>query len=156
MAKLNPFDLYDVASQLSEEELMIKESVARFVDERAMPLIARHFDEATFPAELVPEFAAMGLLGSSLDGYGCAGLNSVSYGLICQELERCDSGLRSFVSVQSSLCMYPIHTYGSEEQKQRWLPGMAAGEIIGCFLMIQAVAFVGALVCGKAADRWLG
>ncbi|MCW8873035.1 MAG: acyl-CoA dehydrogenase family protein [Xanthomonadales bacterium] len=133
MAKLNPFDLYDVASLLSEEELMIKDSVARFVDERAMPLIARHFDEAKFPAELVPEIAAMGLLGSSLEGYGCAGLNSVSYGLICQELERCDSGLRSFVSVQSSLCMYPIHAYGSEEQKQRWLPGMASGEIIGCF-----------------------
>ena len=133
MARLNPFDLYDVASLLSEEELMIRESVARFVDERAMPLIARHFDEAKFPAELVPEIAAMGLLGSSLEGYGCAGLNSVSYGLICQELERCDSGLRSFVSVQSSLCMYPIYAYGSEEQKQRWLPGMAAGEIIGCF-----------------------
>jgi glutaryl-CoA dehydrogenase len=133
MAKLNPFDLYDVASLLSEEERMIRESVARFVDERAMPLIARHFDEAKFPAELVPEIAAMGLLGSSLEGYGCAGLNSVSYGLICQELERCDSGLRSFVSVQSSLCMYPIYAYGSEEQKQRWLPGMAAGEIIGCF-----------------------
>ena len=133
MAKLNPFDLYDVASLLSEEELMIKESVARFVDERAMPLIARHFDEAKFPAELVPEIAELGLLGSSLEGYGCAGLNSVSYGLICQELERCDSGLRSFVSVQSSLCMYPIHAFGSEEQRQRWLPGMAAGEIIGCF-----------------------
>ena len=133
MAKLNPFDLYDVASLLSEEELMIKDSVARFVDERAMPLIARHFDEAKFPAELVPEIAELGLLGSSLEGYGCAGLNSVSYGLICQELERCDSGLRSFVSVQSSLCMYPIHAFGSEEQKQRWLPGMAAGEIIGCF-----------------------
>jgi glutaryl-CoA dehydrogenase len=133
MAKLNPFDLYDVAALLSEEELMIKESVARFVDERAMPMIARHFDEAEFPSELVPEIAALGLLGSSLEGYGCAGLNAVSYGLICQELERCDSGLRSFVSVQSSLCMYPIHAYGSEEQKQRWLPGMAAGEIIGCF-----------------------
>jgi glutaryl-CoA dehydrogenase len=133
MAKLNPFDLYDVASLLSEEELMIRDSVARFVDERAMPLIARHFDEARFPAELVPEIASMGLLGSSLEGYGCAGLNAVSYGLICQELERCDSGLRSFVSVQSSLCMYPIYAYGSEEQKQRWLPGMAAGEVIGCF-----------------------
>jgi glutaryl-CoA dehydrogenase len=82
---------------------------------------------------LVPEIAELGLLGSSLEGYGCAGLNAVSYGLICQELERCDSGLRSFVSVQSSLCMYPIHAYGTEEHKQRWLPGMAAGEIIGCF-----------------------
>ncbi|MBT8039204.1 MAG: acyl-CoA dehydrogenase [Xanthomonadales bacterium] len=133
MAKLNPTDLYDVRSLLSEEEVMIKDSVARFVDERAMPIIAKHFDEATFPADLVPEIADMGLLGSSLEGYGCAGLNGVSYGLICQELERCDSGLRSFVSVQSSLCMYPIHAFGSEEQKQRWLPGMATGEIIGCF-----------------------
>lgn len=133
MARLNPFDLYDIASLLSEEETMIKDSVARFVDERAMPVIAKHFDEATFPAELVPEIASMGLLGSTIEGYGCAGLNSVSYGLICQELERCDSGLRSFVSVQSSLCMYPIFAYGSEEQKQRWLPAMAAGEVVGCF-----------------------
>ncbi|MEE4293143.1 MAG: acyl-CoA dehydrogenase family protein [Xanthomonadales bacterium] len=133
MAKLNPTDLYDVRSLLSEEELMIKDAVARFVDERAMPIIARHFDDATFPMELVPEIAELGLLGCSLDGYGCAGLNGVSYGLICQELERCDSGLRSFVSVQSSLCMYPILAFGTEEQKQRWLPGMARGEIIGCF-----------------------
>ncbi len=133
MAKLNPYDLYDVDSLLSEEEKMIRDSVARFVDERAMPIIAEHFDKATFPAELVGEIADLGLLGSSLEGYGCAGLNAVSYGLICQELERCDSGLRSFVSVQSSLCMYPIYAYGTEEQKQRWLPGMARGEIIGCF-----------------------
>ena len=133
MAKLNPFDLYNVSSLLSEEELMIKDSVARFVDERAMPIIAKHFDEATFPFDLVPEIAEMGLLGSSIEGYGCAGLNSVSYGLICQELERCDSGLRSFVSVQSSLCMYPIYAYGSDEQKERWLPDMAAGDVIGCF-----------------------
>ncbi|HET6565872.1 MAG TPA: acyl-CoA dehydrogenase family protein, partial [Xanthomonadales bacterium] len=133
MAKLNPYDLYDVASLLTEEEKMIRDSVARFVDERALPIIAEHFDNATFPAELVSEIADLGLLGSSLEGYGCAGLNAVSYGLICQELERCDSGLRSFVSVQSSLCMYPIYAYGTEEQKQRWLPGMARGEIIGCF-----------------------
>ena len=103
MSQLNPFDLYDIDSLLSEEERMIRDSVARFVDERAMPLIAKHFDDATFPSELIPEIAEMGLLGSSLEGYGCAGLNGVSYGLICQELERCDSGLRSFVSVQSSL-----------------------------------------------------
>ena len=133
MARLNPYDLFDVASLLSEEEKMIRDSVARFVDERAMPVIARHFDEATFPAELVPEIADLGLLGSSLEGYGCAGLNAVSYGLICQELERCDSGLRSFVSVQSSLCMYPIYAYGSEEQRMKWLPKLAKGEAIGCF-----------------------
>jgi glutaryl-CoA dehydrogenase len=133
MSRLNAVDFYDVQSLLTEEEQMIRASVARFVDNRAMPIIARHFDDATFPGELVPEIAEMGLLGSSLEGYGCAGLNAVSYGLICQELERCDSGLRSFVSVQSSLCMYPIYAYGSDEQKQRWLPEMAKGEIIGCF-----------------------
>lgn len=133
MAQLNPLDLYDIDSLLSEEERMIRDSVARFVDERAMPIIAEHFDNATFPSDLIPEIAELGLLGSSLEGYGCAGLNAVSYGLICQELERCDSGLRSFVSVQSSLAMYPIHAYGSEEQRERWLPGMATGEIVGCF-----------------------
>jgi len=133
MPKLNPADLYNVRGRLSEDECMIQDTVARFVDERAMPLIAECFEAGRFPEELIPEIADMGLLGSSLDGYGCAGLNAVSYGLICQELERCDSGLRSFVSVQSSLCMYPIHAFGSEQQKQRWLPEMAAGRAIGCF-----------------------
>ena len=133
MASLNPLDLFDVDAELNDEERMIRDSVARFVDERAMPLIAECFDEGRFPSELIPEIADLGLLGSSLEGYGCAGLNAVSYGLICQELERCDSGLRSFVSVQSSLCMYPIHAFGSEQQKQRWLPDMAAGRAIGCF-----------------------
>ncbi len=133
MRSLNPVDLYEINSQLSEEEQMIRDSVARFVDDRALPLIAECFDQGRFPDELIPEIADLGLLGSSLEGYGCAGLNAVSYGLICQELERGDSGLRSFVSVQSSLCMFPIHAYGSEEQKQRWLPDMAAGKVIGCF-----------------------
>jgi len=131
---LNPTDLYDVRSLLSEEERMIQDSVARFTDEKVLPIIGDCFDQGRFPKELVPEIAAMGLLGSSLpEKYGCAGLNSVSYGLICQELERGDSGIRSFVSVQSSLCMYPIYAYGSEEQRQRWLPVMARGEVIGCF-----------------------
>lgn len=133
MAKLNPTDLFDVRSLLSEEEQMIQDSVARFVDERALPLMGEAFDKGQFPKELIPEMAELGLLGSTIDGYGCAGLNAVSYGLICQELERGDAGLRSFASVQSSLCMYPIYAYGSEEQKQRWLPDMAAGEVIGCF-----------------------
>jgi len=133
MSKLDSFDLYNIAEELSGEERMIRDSVARFVDERALPLIPECFDAGRFPEELIPEIADLGLLGSSLEGYGCAGLNSVSYGLICQELERADSGLRSFVSVQSSLCMYPIHAFGSEEQREAWLPGMAAGEIIGCF-----------------------
>jgi len=130
---LNPVDLYDVASALGEEERMVQESVGRLVDDRVLPIIQECFEKHRFPKELIPELAALGLLGSSLTGYGCAGLNAISYGLICQELERGDSGIRSFVSVQSSLCMYPIHAYGSEEQKQRYLPGMARGELIGCF-----------------------
>ena len=131
--RLDPMDLYDVRGLLSEEEQMVKDSVGRMVDEKVLPIIREHFENHTFPRELVGELAELGLLGSSLQGYGCAGMNAVSYGLICQELERGDSGLRSFVSVQSSLCMYPIYTYGSEEQKQKYLPRMATGEVIGCF-----------------------
>jgi glutaryl-CoA dehydrogenase len=131
---LDPTDLYDVRSLLTDEERMIQDSVARFTDERVIPIIGDCFDQGRFPEELVPEIAALGLFGSSLpEKYGCANLNGVSYGLICQELERGDSGIRSFVSVQSSLCMYPIYAYGNEEQRERYLPGMARGEIIGCF-----------------------
>ncbi|HEX3844694.1 MAG TPA: acyl-CoA dehydrogenase family protein [Steroidobacteraceae bacterium] len=130
---LNPLDLYDLAGALTEEERMVQESVGRLVDDRVLPIIQECFEEHRFPKELIAELASLGLLGSSLKGYGCAGLNGISYGLICQELERGDSGIRSFVSVQSSLCMYPIHAFGSEEQKQKYLPGMARGEIIGCF-----------------------
>ena len=126
-------DLYDIRSELSEEECMVQDSVARMVDEKVLPVIQEAFEKHEFPRDLIGEVAALGLLGSSIDGYDCAGLNAVSYGLICQELERGDSGLRSFVSVQSSLVMFPIHAYGSEEQKQRWLPAMARGEAIGCF-----------------------
>ncbi|HKK02382.1 MAG TPA: acyl-CoA dehydrogenase family protein [Gammaproteobacteria bacterium] len=133
VSALDPLDFYDVRSQLSEEEQMVQDTAARFTDEKVLPVIRECFEEHRFPAELVPEIAALGLLGSSLEGYGCAGLNGVSYGLICQELERGDSGIRSFVSVQSSLVMWPIHTYGSEEQKKRWLPALASGEAIGCF-----------------------
>ncbi len=136
---LHPYDLYDVRSLLSEEERAVQDTVARFTDERVLPIIGDAFDQARFPAELVPEIAELGLLGSSLpEQYGGGGLNSVSYGLICQELERGDSGIRSFVSVQSSLCMYPIYAYGSEEQRQRWLPDMAAGKVIGCFGLTEA------------------
>jgi len=130
---LDALDLYDIRGALSDEERMVQDSVARLVDDKVLPLIQKHFEEHSFPRELVPEIAALGLLGSSLTGYGCAGMNAVSYGLICQELERGDSGIRSFVSVQSSLCMYPIHTYGSDAQKDRFLPRMATGELIGCF-----------------------
>jgi glutaryl-CoA dehydrogenase len=131
--KLDPLDLFNVRAELSEDEVMVKDTVARMVDEKVIPLMREAFEQHQFPRELITEVAELGLLGSSIDGYDCAGLNSVSYGLICQELERGDSGLRSFVSVQSSLVMYPIHEYGSEEQKQRWLPAMARGEAIGCF-----------------------
>ncbi len=131
---LNPADLFDVRSLLSDEERMVQDTVARFTDERVLPIIGDCFDQGRFPKELVPEIASLGLLGSSLpEEYGCAGMSGVQYGLICQELERGDSGIRSFVSVQSSLCMYPIFAYGSAEQKREWLPRMAAGEVIGCF-----------------------
>ena len=131
---LNPTDLFDIRSLLSEEERMVQDSVARFTDEKVLPIIGDCFDQGRFPMELIPEIASLGLLGSSLpEEYGCAGLNGVSYGLICQELERGDSGIRSFVSVQSSLCMYPIYAYGTEEQRREWLPSMATGETIGCF-----------------------
>lgn len=133
MSKLDPLDLCCIADELNDEERMIRDAVARFVDTRALPLMPECFDTGRFPVELIPEIAELGLLGSSLDGFGCAGLNAVSYGLICQELERGDSGLRSFVSVQSSLCMYPIHAFGSDAQRERWLPEMAAGRVIGCF-----------------------
>ena len=131
---LNPHDLFDVRSLLTDEERTVQDSVARFTDERVIPIIGDAFDQGRFPKELVPEIAELGLLGSSLpEQYGGGGLNAVSYGLICQELERGDSGIRSFVSVQSSLCMYPIFAYGSEEQRVRWLPDMAAAKVIGCF-----------------------
>jgi len=132
-AELDPLDLYNVRSMLSDEERLVQDSVGKFVDDKVIPIIGECFEEERFPRELIAEVAELGLLGSSIHGYGCAGLNAVSYGLICQELERGDSGLRSFVSVQSSLCMYPIYAFGSEEQKQKWLPRMAKGEVIGCF-----------------------
>lgn len=136
---LHPYDLFDVRSLLNEEERAVQESVARFTNERVLPLIGDAFDQARFPDELVPEIASLGLLGATLPAeYGGGGLGAVCYGLICQELERGDSGLRSFVSVQSSLCMYPIYAYGSEEQRQQWLPAMARGELIGCFGLTEA------------------
>jgi glutaryl-CoA dehydrogenase len=130
---LDPLDLFDIRSELTDDEVMVRDTVGRFVDNRVIPLMREAFEKHEFPHHLIGEVAELGLLGSSIDGYDCAGLNGVSYGLICQELERGDSGLRSFVSVQSSLVMFPIHAYGSDEQKQRWLPAMARGEAIGCF-----------------------
>jgi glutaryl-CoA dehydrogenase len=126
-------DFFRVDSLLSEEERLVRSTVGRFVDERFLPLVAEHYERGTFPIEIVPELARLGVFGMHLHGYGAAGMSNVMYGLASQELERGDSGLRSFVSVQGSLCMFPIHRYGSEEQKTRWLPAMAKGEVIGCF-----------------------
>jgi len=126
-------DFYRVDDLLTEEERLVRSTVSRFVDDRFLPIVADHYERASFPMEVVPELARLGVFGMHLQGYGAAGLSNVMYGLACQELEHGDSGLRSFVSVQGSLCMFPIHRYGSEEQKQRWLPFMARGEVIGCF-----------------------
>ncbi|NVB84910.1 MAG: acyl-CoA dehydrogenase [Kofleriaceae bacterium] len=126
-------DYYALDELFTHEERMARDTVRELVSSRIMPTIGKHFSNGTFPHELVPVFGEMGLLGSSIHGYGCAGMNATAYGLICQELERGDSGIRSFCSVQSSLVMYPISAYGSEEQKQKWLPEMAAGRVIGCF-----------------------
>jgi len=126
-------DYVDVDSLLTEEERMIRESVRGFVTDEVLPVIEHHFREGTFPNALIPKVGEMGLLGANLHGYGCAGLGAVAYGLIMQELERGDSGLRSFVSVQGGLVMYPIHAFGSAAQKERWLPALAKGEAIGCF-----------------------
>ena len=138
MTSPNPTDFLNTRSFLSEDERQIQDAVARFVNEKAIPVFPTAFDEHRFPTELIGEIAEMGLLGCNLEGYDCAGLSHVLYGLVCQELERADSGLRSFVSVQGSLCMFPIHSYGTEEQKLRWLPDMAAGKKIGCFGLTEA------------------
>jgi glutaryl-CoA dehydrogenase len=133
---MTPFagvDYYDVDELLTDEERMIRKTVRDFVEREALPVVEEHHLRETFPVQLLPRMAELGFFGANLKGYGCAGLNNIAYGLICQELERGDSGLRSMVSVQGSLCMHPIAAFGSEAQKQRWLPAMAAGKVIGCF-----------------------
>src|SRR6476661_1557974 len=127
-------DFFNIDSQLSEEERAVRDSVRRFVDERVLPIIGKCYVEGRFPKELVPEMAELGVFGANLpEEYGCAGLNNVAYGLIMQELERGDSGVRSFASVQGALAMYPIYAFGSEDQRRAWLPKMARGDVIGCF-----------------------
>jgi glutaryl-CoA dehydrogenase len=127
-------DFYNIDSVLSEEERAVRDSVRAFVDDKVLPIIGTAYVEGRFPKELIPEMAELGVLGANLpEEYGCAGLNNVAYGLIMQELERGDSGVRSFASVQGALAMYPIYAFGSEEQRQKWLPAMARGEVIGCF-----------------------
>ena len=126
-------DLYAVDALLSDDERLVRDTVRSFVREQALPVIPEHFEAGTVPRELIPAVARLGLLGMHLSGYGCAGASAVAYGVACEELEAGDSGLRSFVSVQGSLAMFPIHAYGSDEQRERWLPEMAAGRVIGCF-----------------------
>ena len=126
-------DLFDIRSLLSDEEQLVSDNVSRFVDENVKPVIQDCFEKHKFPHDLIQPIAELGLLGSSIEGYECAGMNAISYGVICKELEKGDSGIRSFVSVQSSLVMYPIHAFGSEQQKEQWLPKLAKAEAIGCF-----------------------
>jgi glutaryl-CoA dehydrogenase len=133
MARFPGVDYMLIDSQLSEQELLVRQTGRHFVDDQVLPIIKDCFNEGRFPKQLIPEIGRLGFLGANLEGYGCAGMTNVEYGLLMQELERGDSGLRSFCSVQGSLVMYPILTYGTEEQKSRWLPKLQSGEAIGCF-----------------------
>ena len=133
MPRFAGVDYLLIDSLFNEQELLVRQTTRQFIEDRAVPLIRDCFRDGRFPKELIPEMGELGFFGANLEGYGCAGMSNVEYGLIMQEIERCDSGLRSFVSVQGALVMYPILTYGSEEQKQRWLPLLQSGQAIGCF-----------------------
>src|SRR6266581_3321073 len=133
MEKFRGVDYYGVEDLLSEEERMVRDAVRDWVETEFLPVVTAHHRAGTFPLELIPKLGELGVFGATLKGYGCAGLNHVAYGLIMQELERGDSGLRSAASVQSGLVMYPIYTYGSEAQKDRWLLCLQSGEALGCF-----------------------
>lgn len=126
-------DFFDLDGEFTDEERMVRDSVREFVNDEVLPVIGEAFEQGRFPSELVPAMGELNLFGANLEGFGCAGVSDTAYGLICQELERGDSGIRSFVSVQSSLVMYPIHTFGSDAQKEKWLPRLASGDAIGCF-----------------------
>jgi glutaryl-CoA dehydrogenase len=138
MKKFDGFDFVLVDERLSDDEKMVRDSVRSFIEEEAMPKFMEHYEKGTFPKELVAPLAELGVFGANIQGYECAGLNNVAYGLIMQELERGDSGLRSFASVQSGLVMYPIDAFGDEEQKNKWLPALAKGKVIGCFGLTEA------------------
>ncbi|HTU00447.1 MAG TPA: acyl-CoA dehydrogenase family protein [Candidatus Sulfotelmatobacter sp.] len=133
MSAFKSVDYYEIEGLLSDEERMARDVARTFTDDQVLPVITEHFRHGTFPVELVRLLGSLGFLGANLQGYGCAGIGNVAYGLVMQELERGDSGLRSFASVQSALVMYPIHTFGSESQRTEWLPRLAAGDAIGCF-----------------------
>src|SRR5213083_873646 len=133
MAGYGGVDFIDFDSQLNDEEKLVRQTARQFVENEIVPIIEKHSREATFPKHLIPQLGELGFFGAHLQGYGCAGMSNVAYGLMTQELERGDSGLRSFVSVQGALVMYPIYAFGSDAQKNRWLPLLARGEKIGCF-----------------------
>lgn len=160
MGEFQGVDFLLLDEELSDEERVAREAVRGWVSSEFLPRIQEHIrQDGSFPLELVPQMAELGLFGANLSGYGCAGMNNVAYGLVMQELERGDSGLRSFASVQGGLCMYPIHSYGSDEQKEKWLPRMAAGEAIGCFGLTEPD--FGSFVQGmrtraeRHGDRWV-
>lgn len=160
MSEFRGVDFYQMDDLLSEEEKMVRDTVRDFVSEKVVPIIEKHFEEATFPTQLIPEMAALGMFGANLpEEYGCAGMNNVAYGLVMQELERGDSGLRSFASVQGALVMYPIFTFGSEEQKRAWLPKLANGDKIGCFGLTEPDhgSDPGGMItrATKKGDRWV-
>jgi glutaryl-CoA dehydrogenase len=133
MPRFPGVDYMHFDSLLSEEELLVRSTARQFVDDKVLPLMRDAYNNGSFPCQLIPEMGALGFFGANLHGYGCAGMNNIEYGLLMQELERADSGLRSFVSVQGALAMFAIYAYGSEEQKQRWLPPLQTGKAIGCF-----------------------
>jgi glutaryl-CoA dehydrogenase len=160
MASYTSVDFLHIDELLSDEELVARNSVREFVSKEFLPLLQEHIrQDGSFPMQLVPMMGELGLFGTNLEGYGCAGMNNVAYGLAMQELERGDSGLRSFASVQGSLCMYPIYTYGTEAQKERWLPAMAEGRDIGCFGLTEpdAGSHVGSMLtkAEKRGDNWV-
>src|SRR5882672_1256217 len=133
MSSFRGVDYLHIDSLFNEQELLVRKTARQFVETQVMPIIRDCFRDSRFPSELIPEMGRLGFFGANLEGYGCAGMSNVEYGLIMQELERGDSGLRSFASVQGALVMYPIFTYGSDEQKQRWLPKLQSGDAVGCF-----------------------
>ena len=160
MADYASVDFLRIDELLSDEERVARDSVREFVSKEFLPLLQEHIrQDGSFPMQLVPLMGELGLFGTNLEGYGCAGMNNVAYGLALQELERGDSGLRSFASVQGSLCMYPIHTYGTEAQKERWLPAMAEGREIGCFGLTEPDfgSHIGGMLtkAEKRGDSWV-